>query len=152
MQKKSSNATCLLFGLLLAPVVSAQVLPDPTRPPAGFVDPADLKAGQAAAVPAAPGGQDDAGLVLQSVLLPRQGPAVAVISGRYLPLGARFDDWELRAVNERQVVLVQGRQRRVLKLTPLVSKNAVAPAASEAPAPGRKKAKKAQSNESELKR
>lgn len=136
MQKKSINAALLcLAGWSLSSPVLAQALPDPTRPPAGFVDPADARGrgGQDAAGEINGAAGHEAGLVLQSVLLPRHGTPVAVISGKYLPLGARIEQWELKSVGEREVVLVQGRQRRVLKLTPQASKIMVRPTPSVSP-------------------
>lgn len=125
LQKTAAHAALALAALLFGAFAAAQTLPDPTRPPAGFVDPADLKAGAAAGgINGGAHGDDPAtpGLVLQSVLLPEQGRPVAVISGHYLPLGAKLGQWELMAVNERQVVLQQGGERRVLQLTPQVTK------------------------------
>lgn len=161
LQKMALNAAlaalATLAGGFLSPAL-AQALPDPTRPPAGFVDPADVRAGGA-------GGPDAAGdsngvpaaspgLVLQSVLLPRHGRPVAVISGHYLPLGARIEQWELKSVSEREAVLVQGGQRRVLKLTPQVSKTMVksTPSASPKRPVRTRKNNSAQVNESESKR
>jgi hypothetical protein len=157
MQKISINAALFcLAGCSLASPVVAQALPDPTRPPPGFVDPADARGS---------GGQDasggnsgsvghEAGLVLQSVVLPRHGTPVAVISGKYLPLGARIEQWELKSVGEREVVLVQGRQRRVLKLTPQASKTMVRPTPSANPQQpvGARKKTSAPVKESESKR
>lgn len=151
-QKIAANAAWLVLALAASPAVRAQGLPDPTRPPAGFVDPADLKAGGAGTAVA--GDAAEAGLVLQSVLLPQSGKPVAVISGHYVPLGARIEGWELTSVGERQVTLTQGAARRVLRLTPLVSKTMVdVRPASGSPKPARPPArKKAKAQESELKR
>ena len=168
LQKKWRNATfggvavCLM--LVFQATALAQALPDPTRPPPGFVDPADGKAGGVAGlgVSAAPtdpaSASAESGMILQSVLLPQKGRPVAVISGQYVPLGARVNDWELKSVAEREVVLAQGASRRVLMLTPLVSKTmtktATAPTATETKKkPVRaKKAKKSGTKESDLKR
>lgn len=160
LQKIALNAAmaCFVWLSLSSPAL-AQALPDPTRPPAGFVDPADAKAGgsggqgRAGAINGG-AGPESPGLVLQSVLLPRNGTPVAVISGKYLPLGARIDQWELNAVSEREAVLIQGAQRRVLKLTPQASKTLVQPIPSASPKqPVRaRSAKSAQVKESESKR
>lgn len=160
MQKISINATwASLVCCFLTSSAMAQALPDPTRPPPGFVDPADVRAGGSSgqgAVGEINGvpGQDAPGLVLQSVLLPRHGTPVAVISGKYLPLGARIDQWELKSVSEREVVLVQGRERRVLKLTPQASKTMVRPTPSASPQPPVRARKKTSApvKESESKR
>ncbi|HET6720813.1 MAG TPA: hypothetical protein VFH22_14260 [Rhodocyclaceae bacterium] len=158
MQKISLNAALLcLTGWFLASPVLAQTLPDPTRPPAGFVDPVDVRAGsggqETAGESSAAAGRE-AGLVLQSVLLPKHGKPVAVISGHYLPLGARIEQWELKSVSEREVVLVQGGQRRVLKLTPQARKTMVRPTPSVSPQPPVRARKKTSApvKESESKR
>ena len=126
LQKKCAYAAFCL-GLGWAGVVSAQALPDPTRPPNGFVDPADLKGGPAPGASPLPGATDKPPeMVLQSVLLPKKGKPVAVISGAYLPLGGKLEGWELKSVHENEVVLEQGKERRVLRLTPQVRKTMVA--------------------------
>ena len=127
LQKILGNATLMGMAVLsVIPEAYGQGLPDPTRPPAGFVDAQDVKAGGDAVR-----GGDNAGglnnpdgprLELQSVLLPQNGKPVAVISGHYLPLGGKIDQWELKSVSEHEVVLGQGKERRVLKLTPQVRK------------------------------
>lgn len=126
LQKTIGSATLIGTVLLfLAPQVHGQSLPDPTRPPAGFVDAQDVKAGGDAVrgVDGAGAGKPDGpSLELQSVLLPQNGRPVAVISGHYLPLGGRLGQWELKSVSELEVVLGQGKERRVLKLTPQVRK------------------------------
>lgn len=141
LQKISANAVAAWFALSSATLATAQTLPDPTRPPAGFIDPAEVRAGAGrglndGSIGGANGnGQTGAaGLVLQSVLLPEKGRPVAVISGHYLPLGAKLEAWELKSVNEHQVVLEQAGARRVLRLTPQVSKTMARSAASAAPA------------------
>lgn len=132
LQKKSGNATCvarwtggmvaLCLGMMASPLM-AQGLPDPTRPPSGFVDPADAAGGAVAA--AQPASDPEAGLVLQSVLLPSSGKPVAVIGGRYVPLGGNVEGWELIKLNEREAVVARGAERRTLKMTPLVTKTPV---------------------------
>jgi MSHA biogenesis protein MshK len=165
LQKKWGNATFAGIALCLMLAISApalaQALPDPTRPPAGFVDPADAKAsglGVSAAPTDPASASAEPGMVLQSVLLPQKGKPVAVISGQYVPLGARINEWELKSVAEREVVLAQGASRRVLSLTPLVSKTmtktVTAPtttATNKKPVRA-KKAKKSGTKESDLKR
>ena len=128
LQKIISNATLLASSLLFCVSAAvAQVLPDPTRPPAGFVDPDEARnGGGGKPLVGAIGAADPAesGLVLQSVVLPKHGKPVAVISGHYLPLGARIDQWELGKVSEQEVLLVNGTERKVLKLTPQAKKTA----------------------------
>mgnify|MGYP001480177883 CR=1 FL=1 len=114
----------LLWGI--AGAAAGQVLNDPTRPPAGFVE---AVPGEAVA---------DTGPRLQSVMLPRQGRPAAVISGRTVRLGEMWGDSRLVAVSEGEVVLdgPQGRQR--LLLTPDVTKEVVRDKKGRAPA-GRKR-------------
>lgn len=118
--------------LIVSPAVLAQGLPDPTRPPAGFVDPADAAAQSSprAAEPSPEAASSKPGLSLQSVLLPREGRPVAVISGEYVPLGAQVNGWELTRVAEREAVIERGGVKRTLSLTPLVTKTEV-PAATK---------------------
>jgi len=135
LQKKPANAALrnrirrswwIGVALLASSGAFGQSLPDPTRPPAGFIDPDAAKGGGAVGdAPAVVVPDPEAGLIFQSVVLPKSGKPVAVIGGRYVPVGGRVDGWELRSANEREAVLVQGAERRVLKLTPLVTKTAV---------------------------
>lgn len=142
LQKIPTNAVAACFALFGASLAAAEALPDPTRPPAGFIDPAEVRGGAGRAAGGGFGGAGQAngngeagpaGLVLQSVLLPEKGRPVAVISGHYLPLGAKLEEWELKSVNERQAVLEQGGARRVLLLTPQVSKTMAKSAAPAEP-------------------
>jgi len=134
-QKKLANATsgvlirrgvyCCVVALAPS-MVLGQTLSDPTRPPAGFIDPDTAKGGSSGgdALPAVVP-DPEAGLILQSVLLPKTGKPVAVIGGRYVPLGGNVDGWELVRVNEREAVIARGAERRTLKMTPLVTKTPV---------------------------
>lgn len=139
LQKITANATLACFVLLLGTTSAlAQGLPDPTRPPPGFVDPADAAAagsgrGEAAAPGPGPAATQTSGLVLQSVLLPQSGKPVAVISGNYVPLGATVAGWELNKVGERDVTLTRAGEEKMLSLTPLVRKTPVASAAIAEP-------------------
>lgn len=135
LQKKRPRAVlaAIAFGLPLMAAGGAlaqTALPDPTRPPAGFVDelpragapgvtnePAGAVQARGAAVDAA-----EASRGLQSVLIPRHGKPVAIIDGKYVPLGERHDGYELVAVGESEVVLARGKVRKVLKLTPRAEK------------------------------
>lgn len=166
LQRNSGRATfgggigglCMCGTLFLPLVAFAQSLPDPTRPPAGFIDPADVRAGAiggsgAPLVPAAGSAEAAPKWELQSVMLPKKGKPVAVISGKYLPLGSQVDGWVLSAIGENEAVLSQGKGRQVLRLTPQVSKT---PVVAKAPVPAAKladpkKTKKAKAKESELK-
>lgn len=90
-----------------AGVVRAE-LPDPTRPPARLASPEAVV------------GAD--GPVLNSVLLPRQGRASAVIDGQRVGVGERYDGARLTRVTESEAVLVGPAGRRVLQLTPAARK------------------------------
>ncbi len=80
-------------------------LGDPTRPPAEF-------AGPEGAEPA------EAGLRLQSVLLPKNGKPTAIISGKLVALGGKVGEARLVRLSETEAVLAgpQGIER--LALTP----------------------------------
>ena len=125
-QKKRASAAFLV--LLWPAVVIAQAsLPDPTRPPPGFVDELPPTGGAApiaentnARSAGAPADRPSSGL--QSVMIPRQGKPVAIIDGKYVPLGERHGEWELVAVAETEVVLAKGKERKVLRLTPAAEK------------------------------
>lgn len=67
-------------------------LADPTRPPAELLTDE-----------AVPG--DGAGPVLQSVLIPKKGRAVAVIGGVHVRLGEMYGDSRLIKLTEREAVL-----------------------------------------------
>ena len=97
---------CALAG---APVCAQTALADPTRPPG--VSAAVEAVGEAAGRP-----------VLQSVLLPKKGAAVAIINGRQIRLGESFGDSRLVAVSEREAVLSGPSGVERLSLTPSVDK------------------------------
>jgi hypothetical protein len=128
LQKKRVIAALLVWLPWAGAAADPAVLPDPTRPPAGFVDELPKTgAGAGDAAGAAPGrpavpADEAANPGLQSVLIPRQGRPVAIIGGQYVPLGERYGDWELIAVAESEVVLARGKQRKVMKLTPRAEK------------------------------
>lgn len=93
----------LLF--LVAAGAQAQALQDPTRPPVT----------QGAA------GGDGAGAApqLQSVLIARQsgGRQVAVIDGETVRLGETFKGARVARITAREVELVRGKDRQVLRLS-----------------------------------
>jgi len=107
---------CLLWELAAA--AQAQALGDPTRPPAGFnlaqsgVNPA--------VVAVAP-------LVLESVLI-HPDVRSAIISGERLTLGQKIRGLRLIRIGETEVVLLEGGERRTLKLYPGVQKKPAAAA------------------------
>ena len=91
----------------------AQTLADPTRPPSGF------SADGGAAPAAAPGAM----LVLQSVLIGDTARS-AIISGEHVLLGQKIGGSRLVKVGETEVVLLEGKAHRTLKLFPAVDKRA----------------------------
>lgn len=85
----------LATGMLVGPVhaeSSLSALPDPTRPPAAFYEPAN-DAGEVT------------GPVLQSVVIPVKGRPVAVISGQQVTLGGRYGESRLIRLSESEAVL-----------------------------------------------
>lgn len=106
-----------LLPLLLASVCTVgaasaaaqSALPDPTRPPAAFVSGADE-----AAV--------ESGPRLQSVLMPKAGKPVAVISGQRVTLGGTLGGRRLVALSENEAVLKGPDGIERLRLTPDVEK------------------------------
>lgn len=99
--------------MLLAGLVSAQGLPDPTRPPAIVLDAASAGTNQPAAP--APSG-------LQSIVRRQGGKSAAVINGAYVELGGRVGDATLERVGEDSVDLRSASGRETLYLTPGVGK------------------------------
>lgn len=94
----------LLFAVIL-PAWAATPMADPTRPPVGYaVDAAELS------TPAGP--------VLQSVLIPRKGRPMALISGQQVRLGEFFGERRLVRLTEREAVLDGPAGRERLLLTP----------------------------------
>jgi MSHA biogenesis protein MshK len=101
---------------------------DPTRPPAAWLNQADLAPGNSGA------------LRLQSVLMPQRGKPVAVIAGKTVPLGAAFGDAILVRLTEREAVLHGPDGVTRLYLTPDVDKQMiVAPAGGKARQPAQGK-------------
>lgn len=84
-------------------------LPDPTRPPAF--------------VPGAAGETENpGGPVLQSVIVPRKGRAIAIIDGQQVRVGDQFGERRLLKASEREVVLRGPAGIETLPLTPGVEK------------------------------
>lgn len=105
----------------------AQVLADPTRPPAGLMSP----------VPDALG---ETGPVLQSVLIPRKGKAVAVIGGKQVRLGEMYGESRLIRLSEKEAVLEGAAGVERLLLTPGIEKTNIitkSPAARRAQGGGK---------------
>ncbi|MEO7495925.1 MAG: hypothetical protein ABIT83_05295 [Massilia sp.] len=105
------NARRLAVLLMLScagALAHAEVLPDPTRPPASLL----RGAGAGPAVADVP--------LLQSILIaPQQGGRrVAVIDGQTLRVGDKYKGAVLTSMTDSQVVLQSGAKRQVLKLFP----------------------------------
>jgi len=95
--------------LLLSVSVLAEDLPDPTRPPATVVAPADVSVTE----PPKPAG-------LQSVIISKNRSA-AIIDGQTIELGGKYGDVRLIEVSDTGVILQGARGKRILKLFPDVS-------------------------------
>lgn len=97
------------FAVLASSALAQAALPDPTRPPVAFVS-----------------GVDDtlqaSGPRLQSVLLPKSGKPVAVISGQRVTLGGMLGSRHLVALSENEAVLKGPEGVERLYLTPDVEK------------------------------
>ena len=132
-RQKSYAQLVVLMGAMSTSGASAvaQILVDPTRPPAGiFADVPDA---------AAPGNE------LQSVMISPTRRA-AIISGVLVELGGKYGGAVLIRVAEDEVELRRGDSRQVLRLHPAVEKLDVARAGPVSPpaaksAPGKAKAK-----------
>jgi len=85
-------------------------LSDPTRPPAGFIQEGDST------------GTVVAGPVLESVMIPKKGKPLAVISGQPVRLGELYGESRLIRVNEREAVLEGPAGIERLALTPGIEK------------------------------
>lgn len=112
----------LLFIVLLPvlPVHGALAAGDPTRPPAAWLNQAELTPGSSGAAR------------LQSVLMPQRGQPVAIIGGQTVVLGGRIGDARLIRLSEREAVLEGPEGVTRLYLTPDVHKRMIeAPAANK---------------------
>ncbi|MCW5624235.1 MAG: hypothetical protein KIT73_05920 [Burkholderiales bacterium] len=118
----SCLAFCAALAVAGAMAAPAEMLPDPTRPPAMLLAPT---------VPA--DGESDGGLVLQSVLIAPHHRA-AVIGGNLVQQGGRVRGYTLTQVTETEVTLAGAGGRRTLKLFPGIQKKLVQ-ASSEVPDP-----------------
>lgn len=101
---------CLAAALAAAPAFAQSPLADPTRPPAGYAQDGDSPA----AVVSGP--------VLESVVIPKKGKPLAVISGRQVRLGEHYGESRLVRVNEREAVLDGPDGIERLPLTPGIEK------------------------------
>jgi MSHA biogenesis protein MshK len=118
MKRMRTQLGLLFAAAALSAAVCAEGLNDPTRPPAGF----DVAASGAKAAEHAP-----APLVLESVLI-HPDSRTAIISGERLTLGQKIRGLRLVRIGETEVVLLDGGERRTLKLYPGVQKKPASPA------------------------
>lgn len=95
--------------MLLAASASAEDLPDPTRPPAALLAPAD----SVIVEPPKPAG-------LQSVIISK-GRSAAIIDGQTVELGGKYGDVRLIEVSDTGVILQGARGKTVMTLFPGVS-------------------------------
>ena len=102
--------------MLTAGTAFAQVMSDPTKPPLGFyVGTGSSRTGGVGAP-----------LVLQSVLT-YSDTRSAIISGEHVLLGQKLEGGSrLVKIAETEVVLLEGAERRTLKLLPSAEKHPVA--------------------------
>ncbi len=114
----SSNAMQICCAAILACGVAtalAQTLSDPTRPPAGLGLQGVPIGGEAGGL----------GLSLESVRISADSRS-AIINGEHVQIGQRVRGLRLVRVSENEVVVLEGGQRRTLKLFPGVNKKPVA--------------------------
>lgn len=102
----------LIVGAMLSVSASAEILTDPTRPPAALL-PAQMQASG-----------EHAGPVLQSVLVSR-GRRIAIISGKEVKVNDKVGGARVVRITDTEVVLRNGKQVQRLKLFPDVSKQSV---------------------------
>jgi MSHA biogenesis protein MshK len=114
--KRTRLEVTVLLAALSVPAF-AQGLSDPTRPPVGF----DAAASGVKDPESAP-----AALVLESVLI-HPDARTAIISGERLALGQKIRGMRLVRIAESEVVLLDGGERRTLKLYPGVQKKLASP-------------------------
>lgn len=105
----------LVFGMLSA--ASAQILNDPTRPPAGIN------------APEAAEGASARGPVLQSVKISRTEKS-AIINGEMVKLGAKYGEARVIRISENEVALRSANGIEILRMYPGVEIKPVKPASS----------------------
>ncbi len=107
--RRVTIAALCVWGALASPV-AAEVLLDPTRPPAFIGEKPEQGNDKASIAPE-----------LQSVLI---SPArrVAIINGQTVQLGEKYGEARVVKITENEVILRNGRDTQVLKLFPHVEK------------------------------
>jgi len=105
--------TVLALALAALPALApADVLPDPTRPPAALL-----------AAPAPAASEPAQALTLQSILLGKGRTPAAVISGELVLQGGQLRDLRVLRITERGVVLKGPRGEITLTLLPPSAEN-----------------------------
>ena len=118
--KLLSNAIVCCATLLLAGTIGAQGLADPTRP-AGTIERGVPTVHGVAAAPA-----PRAWPQLQSVQIPAQGAASALVDGRVVRVGERIGDVTVVAIDAQGVLLRAARYEQRIALVPGIVKTASA--------------------------
>jgi len=112
--KRSLACMACVVGAVFAHPSNAQgMLPDPTRPPPGFAE----EGGESI--------EEVRGPVLESVMIPRKGRPVAIISGQTVRLGETWGSDRLVRLSEHEAVLEGGLGIVHLRLTPDVEKTPI---------------------------
>lgn len=115
------NQSVCLFAIfmLFAASVSSQTLADPTQPPGGYVA-SDNDVPTVTVGPA-----------LDSVLVPKNGAPLAIISGKTVRVGESYGENRLIRVTEREAVLEGPAGIERLLLTPGIEKIGIEPTKHE---------------------
>ena len=92
-----------------APALAQAPLADPTRPPPGLVSESE-------------GARAVSGPVLESVMIPKKGRPLAVISGQTVRVGENYGESRLLRLNEREAFLEGPAGVERLQLTPGIEK------------------------------
>ncbi len=117
-RKMTLQGGLLLLMLAATPVGAAEILRDPTRPPAALEP---MPEGTVSAPASGP--------VLQSVLV-SSGRRVAIISGQSVSLGEKFGEARVVKITENEVLLRRGTDLQTLKLFPGIEKRPTSSRAS----------------------
>lgn len=115
---------CTLLSLASGVCAQNIPLPDPTRPPAGL-----------STLSSETDTETLSGPVLQSVVIPKKGKPIAVISGQQVRLGELYGESRLIRLTEREAVLEGPAGIERLMLTPGIDKTNIitkSPAAKRA--------------------
>ncbi len=114
--RASSLGLALTLVVAAGNVLSAEPLPDPTRPPPGWA------AGQSGAASSEQANSSG----LQTVVLPKHGKPWALINGERVVLGGKVGEARLVKITETEVVLKGADGLQTLKMTPSAEKKPAA--------------------------